>query len=164
MRRSNIALAIGVVCWLAAPAFAQTRVEGIVRWADGAPAAGVTVILNGFTPGERREEPPQRRTTDQTAAFAFDHVRWFIRASLQATLGTRVVGRAYTLLTFAVERVDVTLVGTAERPFETASVLSPPAPTAAVTNGDVAGSSASGASAPMTLTGADDLAKAADAY
>lgn len=96
------------VVWCA-DARAQSRVEGTVRWADGTPAAGLTVAIPDLT---------LRTSTDGNGRYHFDDVRAGVRIAVEASIGTRMVSRRYTLVTLRVEEVDFQLAGTAANPFQ----------------------------------------------
>jgi ferric enterobactin receptor len=83
-------------------AAAQIRVEGTVRWADRNPAVGVTVTLRDMK---------AQTVTDENGHYRFDNVRPGVRGALDVTLGKTVIGHAYTLLTLAVEKIDIELAG-----------------------------------------------------
>ncbi|MDO8678877.1 MAG: TonB-dependent receptor plug domain-containing protein [Acidobacteriota bacterium] len=88
-------------------ASAQVRVEGTVRWADGSPAAGVTVAITDLN---------LKATTDEAGRYAFVDVKPGIRVAVDVSLGARVLGRAYSLVTRWVEQIDVSLAGTLSNP------------------------------------------------
>ena len=92
---------------IAANASAQCRVEGTVQWADGTPAAAVVISV---------PELKLEATTDARGRFAFDNIRAGIRITVDAFLDQRLLGRAYTLVTLAVEHVDMQLAGTPSNP------------------------------------------------
>jgi hypothetical protein len=92
---------------IAANASAQCRVEGTVLWADGTPAAEIAISI---------PELKLQATTDARGRFAFDDIRPGIRITVDAFLNTRLLGRAYTLVTLAVEHVDMQLAGTPSNP------------------------------------------------
>jgi hypothetical protein len=85
------------------------RVEGTVRWADGAPAVGLAVVVPDLK---------LRTTTDERGQYHLEGVKPGIRVSVEAALGTRVLGRAYGLVTLRVERIDLQLEGTSGNPNE----------------------------------------------
>lgn len=85
------------------------RVEGTIRWADGAPAVGLAVSVPALK---------LRTMTDDRGQYHFDDVKPGIRISVEAALGTRVLGREYGLVTLRVERIDLQLKGTAGNPNE----------------------------------------------
>ena len=101
------ALGCGWILLIGADASAQCRVEGTVQWADGTPAAAIAVAI---------PELKLETTTDTAGRFAFDNVKPGIRITVDAALDKRLVGRKYTLVTLAVERVDLHLAGTASNP------------------------------------------------
>lgn len=92
---------------IAANASAQCRVEGTVLWADGTPATAVAISV---------PELKLEATTDARGRFAFDDIRAGIRITVDAFLDKRLLGRAYTLVTLAVEHVDMQLAGTPSNP------------------------------------------------
>jgi ferric enterobactin receptor len=92
---------------MAATASAQCRIEGSVQWADGTPAAAIAISV---------PELKLATTTDARGRFAFDDVRAGIRITVDAFLDTRLLGRAYTLVTLPVERVDLQLAGIPANP------------------------------------------------
>ena len=92
---------------IAANASAQCRVEGTVLWADGTPATAVVISV---------PELKLEATTDARGRFAFDDIRAGIRITVDAFLDKRLLGRAYTLVTLAVEHVDMQLAGTPANP------------------------------------------------
>jgi hypothetical protein len=92
---------------IAANASAQCRVEGTVLWADGTPASAVVISV---------PELKLEATTDARGRFAFDDIRAGIRITVDAFLDKRLLGRAYTLVTLAVEHVDMQLAGTPANP------------------------------------------------
>ena len=83
---------------IAANASAQCRVEGTVLWADGTPATAIAISI---------PELKLETTTDARGRFAFDNIRAGIRITVDAVLDKRLLGRAYTLVTLAVEHVDL---------------------------------------------------------
>ena len=77
---------------------AQCRVQGTVQWADSTPAAGITISI---------PELKLELKTDERGNFAFDDIKAGIRITVDAKLDGRLIGRAYTLVTFWVEQVDI---------------------------------------------------------
>lgn len=92
---------------IAANASAQCRIEGSVLWADGAPATAIAISV---------PELKLATTTDERGRFAFDDIRPGIRITVAAFLDKRLLGRAYTLVTLRVERVNMHLAGTPSDP------------------------------------------------
>lgn len=92
---------------IAANALAQSRVEGTVQWADGTPAVDIAISV---------PELKRQATTDARGRFAFEDIRPGIRITVDALLDTRLLGRAYTLVTLAVEHVDMQLAGIPSNP------------------------------------------------
>lgn len=92
---------------IAANASAQCRIEGSVQWADGTPATAIAISI---------PELKLATTTDAHGRFAFDDIRPGVRITVDAFLDQRLLGRAYTLVTLAVERVDLQLAGTPSNP------------------------------------------------
>lgn len=92
---------------IAANASAQSRIEGSVQWADGAPAAAIAISI---------PELKLETTTDASGRFGFADIRPGIRITVNAFLDQRLLGRAYTLVTLWVERVDIQLAGTPSNP------------------------------------------------
>ena len=68
-----------------ADATAQCRVEGIVRWADGTPAATIAISIPELT---------LQTETDAAGRFAFGDIRPGIRITVDAFLDKRLLGRA----------------------------------------------------------------------
>lgn len=129
------------------------RVEGTVRWADGAPAVGLAVSVPDLK---------LRTTTDDRGQYHFDDVKPGIRISVEAALGTRVLGRGYGLVTLQVERVDVQLTGTAGNPNESprsARVVHLPTATFSTTSDSRSGRAPQGAAGTAApLVGPDGAA------
>jgi hypothetical protein len=98
---------------IAANASAQCRIEGSVRWADGTPASAIAISV---------PELNLATTTDERGQFAFDDIQPGIRITVDAFLDKRLLGRAYTLVTLRVERVDLQLAGTTSNPTPAAQV------------------------------------------
>ncbi|MDP1840446.1 MAG: TonB-dependent receptor, partial [Reyranella sp.] len=92
---------------IAATASAQSRIEGVVQWADGTPAAAIAIAV---------PELKLETTTDASGRFAFAGVRPGIRITVNAYLDQRLLGRTYTLVTLWVERVEIQLAGTPSNP------------------------------------------------
>ena len=107
MRLWSTALACSCLLIVSADASAQSRVEGIVQWADGTPAAALTISI---------PELKLNTDTDALGRFVFDGIRPGIRVTVDAFLDKRLVGRAYTLVTQWVEHVDLRLAGTPSNP------------------------------------------------
>jgi hypothetical protein len=87
----------------AADAFAQCRVEGIVRTASGQPYAGITVQIDG---GEYRK--PIAVTASDDGRFVFEDVKPGTRVRVQAIVQGRAIAVGWTLVTKPVETVDLT--------------------------------------------------------
>ena len=101
------AVMVGLFITLARAAHAQCRVEGTVVWADGSPAAGLTVSIR---------EPKLQTITDARGQYGFDNVKAGIRVAVTVALGQTLVETRYTLVTLRVEQVDIALPGTPDHP------------------------------------------------
>ena len=101
------AVMVGLFLTLARAAHAQCRLEGTVVWADGSPAAGLTVSIR---------EPKLQTTTDARGQYGFDNVKAGIRVAVTIALGQTLLATRYTLVTLWVEQVDVALQGTPDHP------------------------------------------------
>jgi hypothetical protein len=111
--------ALWCAAWLcvATDTSAQCRVEGTVQWADGTPATAISISI---------PELKLETKTDALGRFAFDDIRAGIRVTVDALLDKRLLGRAYTLVTLAVEHVDIRLAGTPSNPTSAPEMTSEP--------------------------------------
>ena len=111
--------ALWCAAWLcvATDTSAQCRVEGTVQWADGTPATAISISI---------PELKLETKTDALGRFAFDDIRAGIRVTVDALLDKRLLGRAYTLVTLAVEHVDIRLAGTPSNPTSAPEMPSEP--------------------------------------
>ncbi len=91
-----------VLLLLAGQSRAQCRVEGVVRSASKAPVQGATVRLEG-----NDDRTVLMTTTGADGRYVFEKVTPGIRARILVMQSGRLVGQAYTLVTLAVETVDV---------------------------------------------------------
>ena len=102
MRSRVPLLCVSIVLLATASAWAQCRVEGIVRLADGTPLAGATVRLDG---GDYK--PALQTTTDATGRYVFESVKPGIWVRVLALQGTHTVARVYSLVTLKLETLDL---------------------------------------------------------
>jgi ferric enterobactin receptor len=106
-------LFVGLFC---AEAAAQIGVEGTIRWADGTPAAGLTVTLRNSK---------AQTVTDESGRYKIDKLPPGVWAVLDVAMGKKVVGHGYGLLTQASEKIDIDLVGTIADPAPRAQKRTP---------------------------------------
>jgi ferric enterobactin receptor len=118
-------------------------VEGTVRWSDGSAAAGLVVAIT---------ELKLTATTDQGGRYVFDPVKPGIRVAIDVSMGPRVLGGTFTLVSLAVERIDIQLAGTIANP-----VPPPPARPEGVERG-----AATAAVAPPTSSATEVVTFSAD--
>ena len=116
--KPTLLTALLLLVWCA-DAAAQIRVEGTVRWADRNPAVGVTVTLR---------DVKAQTVTDENGHYRFDNVRPGVWGVLDVTLGKTVIGHAYSLLTLAVEKIDIELAGFVSDASGAPQRLAPPPP------------------------------------
>ena len=104
---------VGLFC---AEAAAQISVEGTIRWADGTPAAGLTITLRNSK---------AQTVSDESGQYKIDKLPPGVWAVLDVAMGEKVVGHGYGLLTQARERIDIELVGTIADPAPRAQKRTP---------------------------------------
>lgn len=114
MRLLRVLVIGGVlVAGLAQDAWAQCRIEGVVRDASGTPLAGVAVVMR---------EPNRRTATDEQGAYSFDDVKPGTYVRLLVLRDSQPVAERVALVTLLVERVDIAI----RPPLETVGRQGPP--------------------------------------
>lgn len=103
-----ILIAVLLLAFWCTDASAQLRIEGTVRWADGTPAASLTVAI---------PELKLTTTTDHEGRYAFSDLKPGIRVTVDVSAAGGRLAREYSLVTLAIERIDVRLAGVASNPY-----------------------------------------------
>jgi ferric enterobactin receptor len=126
--RAGVLPCIPIVLLLAVPALAQSRVEGVVRLADGTPVAGATVRIEG--PEYR---VPLTTASDADGHYVFAEVKPGIRVRVVAVLAGRTVAEEFALVTLRVESIDLKAGSVSVSPTSTEDVIATEGPTGEVT-------------------------------